>query len=150
MRRRKVGVRRLLTFSFVLAALATACGGAADPQIVDVAKGEETPNSLAFAVETTEPVADAASATPAEIALFACSDALVAYLAENPYETQDDILAIQDDLRSSDNPLQAACHDLDDLESLGLTEQDLTNHMLSQVPPDALPALLQLSSSFMS
>ena len=148
-RRRSDCVRRLLTLSVTAALLVTACGGSSDPQLVDAAGTDEadTPTSLAFAIETTEPV-EAQPVDVAEAALFSCSDAIVGFLAATPHQTADDIAAIETQFTAGDIGFADDCAALDDLEALGVTETEMTNHMLSQVPPESLPALLQLAEVF--
>lgn len=159
MQRRCGGVRRLLTFSMTAALLATACGGASEPQILDAVASDEgdTPTSLAFALVATETTdaapgeAGASEAMPADMAdaaLFSCSDAIVGFFAATPHETPEDIAAIEAQFTAGDIGLVDACAGLDDLEALGVTETEMTSHMLSQVPPESLPALLQLAEVF--
>ncbi len=126
--------------------MASACGGSND-------------EATLISIETTEPAAlafdDVSNGAAAPVAvnkveiLTACSDAINAYLLTVDYSTQADIDAVKDQIETEDLPLKAACEPLGDPEAIGLSEEDLVNHMFNALPPEALGALMQLSESLL-
>ena len=141
-------MQRLLGFSLAATLLATACSGSSDPQLADIPTvAEATPSSLAYAVETTEVQAVEAVASGQSNVLFACSDALNILLASVDYTTQAGIDAIKAEIQGQQTDVTTACAALGDLEANGIAEADMVSHMMAELPPDALGAMVQLSET---
>ena len=107
----------------------------------------ESPASLAFDTEAND-VAAPVAVNKVDV-LNACSDALNEFLLTVDYATQAGIDAINVSIETEDLPLKVACEPLGDPEALGLTEDELVNHMFNALPPEALGALVQLSDSLL-
>ncbi len=134
-----------------MALLASACGGSTDEATLIEVDNGATPAALAFDSSANDSGSgvDAPAVMNKVDILTACSDALNDYLLTVEYTTQADIDAIKAQIETEDLALKSACEPLSDLEAIGLTQEDLVNHMFSALPPEALGALVQLSESLL-